>query len=186
MGKKSVAYDVDGNITAIYDGDDSPAPAGEQNILGITDQEWETYVGQQGQWRVVKGALIRVPPPTSTQQIATAQAAQCAALNIACANAIVSGFSSSALGDTYSYPSTITDQANQATIAQSADGGMLWCASSGTWSFKQHTQEQAQAVLASFIVWLNKCQSQLISLSGQVNSAKSVSAAQSVSWTNPS
>ncbi|RKP50501.1 hypothetical protein D7S89_05190 [Trinickia fusca] len=62
---------------------------------------------------------------------------------------------------------------------------MLWCESAGTWSFKQHTQAQAQAVVASFVTWLNKCQSQLVTLTYQVNSATTIPAAQAIAWVNP-
>ena len=129
------------------------------------------------------------PEPTAAQldgaALAVAQSAQIAALRTACANAITGGFSSSALGSAYSYPSDPISQANMNTIAGSPSGGSLWCESGGVWSLKPHTQAQAQAVLASFVSWLNACQSQLVTLTGEVQGATTVSAVQLITWTNP-
>ncbi|MCA8013297.1 DUF4376 domain-containing protein [Burkholderia vietnamiensis] len=185
MGQKFAAFDTQGNITAFYDSIDSPTPAGASNVIAITDSQWQTCISQPGQWHVVSGALAQVPPPSAAQLLASAQTLQNATLNAACAAAITSGFSSSALGSAYNYPSTLTDQANQNTLAQCASGGMLWCATGGAWSFKQHTQAQVQAVVASFSAWLNKCQQQLVAFTSQVGAATTVSAVESIAWTNP-
>jgi hypothetical protein len=184
MGQKYAAYNPQGAITAFYDSVDSPVPA-EVNAIEITDAQWQTCINEQGQWYVAYDTLAQVLPPSAEQQLATAQASQVATLREACAEAIMSGFSSAALDSTYSYPSTITDQSNQQAIASNANGGSLWCESGGAWSFKTHTQAQAQAVVASFATWLNKCQAQLVTLSGQISATTSVDSAQAVEWTNP-
>ncbi|MBU9629923.1 hypothetical protein KTE60_11570 [Burkholderia multivorans] len=185
MGQKLAAYDAKGNIVAFYDTIDSPAPA-DANVIEISDAQWQTCINEQGQWHVLNGVLAQIPPPSAAQLLSSSQAARNAVLNAACSTAIMSGFSSSALGPTYNYPSTLTDQTNQNTVAQCASGGLLWCETAGSWSFKQHTQSQAQAVVASFSAWLNKCQQQLVDLTNQVNAATSVSAVESIIWTNPS
>ncbi|MDN8027902.1 hypothetical protein QZN17_04920 [Burkholderia multivorans] len=185
MAQKLAAYDAQGNIIAFYDTLDSPAPDGV-NVIEISDSQWQNCVIQQGQWHIVNGALALIPPPSAAQLLSSSQAARNAILNAACSAAIMSGFSSNALGPTYNYPSTLTDQTNQNTVAQCASGGLLWCEIAGSWSFKQHTQSQAQAVVASFSAWLNKCQQQLVDLMNQVNAATSVSAVESITWTNPS
>ncbi|HEF4743291.1 TPA: hypothetical protein SAO08_003143 [Burkholderia multivorans] len=185
MGQKQAAYDAQGNIVAFYDTVDSPAPEGV-SVIEISDAQWQTCINEQGQWHVSNGALAQIPPPTSAQLLSSAQTARNAVLNAACSAAIMSGFSSNSLGQTYNYPSTLTDQTNQNTVAQCASGGPLWCETAGSWSFKQHTQSQAQAVVASFSAWLNKCQQQLVDLMNQVNAATSVSAVESITWTNPS
>ncbi|KUZ78312.1 hypothetical protein [Burkholderia ubonensis] len=185
MGQKFAAFDAQGNITAFYDSVDSPIPSGVTNVIQITQAQWQTCISQPGQWHIVSGALAQVPPPTASQLLAAAQAVQATSLYQLCANAIASGFTSSALGSAYSYPSTITDQTNQNSVANCSSGGLLWCASGGVWAFKAHTQAQAQAVVAAFAAWLNKCQSQLVTLTGQVNAATSVSAVQAIAWANP-
>lgn len=184
MGQKIAEYNSSGAIVAYYDSIDSPAPTGVANVIEITDEQWQTCISNPG-WTVVNGALVAPEPPSAAQLLATAQASQIAILRQGCADAIASGFSSSALGSACTYPSTITDQSNQQTIAANANGGSLWCESNGSWSFKAHTQTQAQSVVASFATWLNHCQAQLVTLSGQVGAATSVQAVQAIAWTNP-
>lgn len=115
--------------------------------------------------------------------VGQAQANQVANLSAACSVAIASGFTSSALGTAYSYPSTLTDQSNQSTIAGCMGGGLLWCENSvGVWALVQHTQSQAQSVVASFTTWLNECQHRLVTLTENVSSAATVAAVQAVVW----
>ena len=121
------------------------------------------------------------PGPT----LAQAQTSQIALLRASCQSAITGGFTSSALGSAYNYPSDPTSQSNLNTVAGSPSGGSLWCESGGVWSLKAHTQAQAQAVLASFVAWLNACQSQLVTLSAEVTAATTVAAVQAISWTAP-
>ncbi|MCA8045465.1 hypothetical protein [Burkholderia arboris] len=185
MGKKFIACDANGVITGLYDSEDSPPPMGESGVIAITDAQWAAYATQQTQWRIENGVLVQNPAPTAAQQLSEAKVAQNAVLNSSCARAIVSGFSSNALGAVFSYPSGITDQSNQNTIAQYAGGGLLWCASNGAWMFKQHTQTQAQAVVGSFVDWLNKCQSQLVAYSERVNAATTVADVQLIGWADP-
>lgn len=129
---------------------------------------------------------IQNPPLT----LAQAQVAQLATLTQDCQNAIMAGFTSSALGTAYSYPSALQDQTNQNTVAQSPSGGLLWCETGGTWSMNAHTQAQAQEVVASFANWLNTCQQQRVALAEQVtaitpSTPNAVAAVQAIAWTNP-
>ncbi|MBO1857979.1 hypothetical protein J4G52_30975 [Burkholderia cenocepacia] len=165
--------DKDGNI---YGFEDDVVVSGMPGSL--------VFASAHGDVLDVPAELSRysLPAPTSGQQLASAQAVQIATLNAACARSIVAGFTSGALGSAYSYPSTLTDQANQNSVAQCSSGGLLWCATGGTWSFKSHSQEQAQGVVASFTTWLNQCQQKLVTLSGQVSAATTVSAVQAVVW----
>jgi hypothetical protein len=114
-----------------------------------------------------------------------AQADQISTLQQECAEAIVSGFASSALGSVYQYPSSLTDQQNQNTVANCASGGLLWCSNGSTWELTDHTQPQAQAVIASFAAWLNACQGQLATLTQQVSAQTTAIAALAIAWTNP-
>lgn len=116
------------------------------------------------------------PGPT----LAQAQTAQTALLRSSCQTDITGGFMSSALGDIYNYPSGSTDQINLHTIAGNLHGGNLWCEAGGIWSFKYHTQSQAQMVLSDFSSWLNTCQSKLLSLTEQVNNATTVEAVKAI------
>ena len=141
-----------------------------------------------GMWSTPSGAKGTCPttltpytgpwpiPPT----LAEAQSTQIAALRTACANAITGGFTSSALGDIYTYPSGSTDQVNLHTIAGNLHGGNLWCETGGSWSFKYHTQSQAKMVLSDFSSWLNTCQSKLLSLTEQANNSTTVEAVKAI------
>ena len=146
-----------------------------------------------GTWSTASGAKGSCPttlvpytgpwpiPPT----LAQAQTAQITLLRSSCQSAITGGFTSSALGSAYSYPSDPTSQSNLNTIAGSPSGGSLWCEAGGVWAMKPHTQAQAQAVLASFVAWLNSCQTQLATLTGEVQGDTTVSAVQAIMWTAP-
>jgi hypothetical protein len=186
MGQKYAAYNAQGAITGYYDSIDSPVPTGV-DAIEITDAEWLAAVSTQGGavYTVVGGVLTAPTPPTQAELLAAAQAVQSSTLSNACASAIVSGFTSDALGAAHTYPSGLTDQQNQGTVSACASGGLLWCETNGTWSFVQHTQVQAQSVVASFAEYLNQCQSQLVSLIAQVNAAESTAAVEAVAWVAP-
>ena len=83
---------------------------------------------------------------------------------MACQSAITGGFSSSALGSAYSYPSDPITQANINSAAGNPNGGSLWCESGGVWALKAHTQSQAQTVLTALMAWVNACQGKLDTL----------------------
>lgn len=70
--------------------------------------------------------------PSAADQLATAQTDQIALLSTACASAITSGFTSSALGQAYIYPSKATDQQNLSASVLNAllvDNCDSWAAS---------------------------------------------------------
>ena len=120
-------------------------------------------------------------PPAPT--LAQAQAAQVAVLHAACAAAITGGFQSAALGSSYAYPSDLTSQGNQSTVASSPSGGALWAQpAGGVWALMPHSQAEAQAVVASFVAFLNANQQQLATYTANVNSAATPDAASAVVW----
>lgn len=112
------------------------------------------------------------------------QARQTEMLYAECQAAITGGFPCSILGSVYTYPSTMTDQANQVSIAQSSAGGLLYCQQgTGEWALVEHSQSQAQQVVASFAAWLNACQSKLAGLIGQLNLPNAtIESVQSLTW----
>lgn len=186
MGQKYAAYDSNGAIVAFYDSVDSPVPDGV-TAIEITDAEWLAAIQTSAVgYTVVDGVLTAPAAKTDAELLAEAQASQKATLYSSCSAAIVSGFTSDALGTAHTYPSAVTDQQNQNTVANTSSGGLLWCESSDSWAFAQHTQAQAQMVVADFATWLNACQSQLVTLSASVAAATTVSAVEAIVWTNPS
>lgn len=151
---------------------------------------------QAGTWSTPSGAKGTCPttltpytgpwpiPPT----LAEVQTAQIAILRSSCQSAITGGFTSSALGSDYSYPSDPITQANINSAAGNPNGGSIRCTTTPTatsWPLVAHTQAQAQGVLSSLIAWINNCQGTLDGLIAQVNAATTVSGVQAIGWTAP-
>lgn len=123
--------------------------------------------------------------------LASAQASQAQVLNNACATAITSGFTSSALGSAYTYPSGMTDQQNlTASVLASllpslAEGWTtpFWCAnSSGVWAWTNHTAAQIQQVGTDAKTAILASQSQNATLQAQVAAATTVDAVAAITW----
>lgn len=189
MGHKFAAYNTQGQIVAYYDNIDSPAPSGVQ-VLNITEAQWQECIAQPG-WTVQNGVLVAPPAPTAAQLLAQAQAAQISIITQACAAAITSGFTSSALGSAHTYPSGLTDQANlTANVLSSLLPGLpsTWTTpqlcqdASGVWAYVAHTAAQIQQVgsdgKAAILGYLTK----KASLQAEIEAATTVSAVQAIVW----
>lgn len=189
MSQKRAAYDNAGNITAFYDDSISPAPQGVATIP-LTNDQWQACISNQGAYIVQNGALVEAPqdPVVLLMQ---AQAAKVAELSAACKAVILSGFESSALGTTYSYPAKDTDQQNLASsVLASVLPGVaadwetpFWCADEqGAWAFRLHTAAQIQQVgkdgKAAILAAMTKNQQ----LADQVMAAKTVADVQAITW----
>ncbi|MGM3277897.1 DUF4376 domain-containing protein [Ralstonia sp. 24A2] len=187
MEQKFAAYDLRGHITAYYDNVDSPVPEGLTNVIEITHDEWQTCLRQPGH-TVVSGALVAPLPPTDAQLLAQAQAEQSAKVNAACANALVAGFTSSALDGAHAYPSQDTDQLNlqcavsAAAIASSTWTTPIWCASNDAWSFAPHTATQVQQVNTDWLAHRVAAQQKYAGLIAKINAATSVEEVQAIDW----
>ena len=162
--------------TVLWDGEtDWSPPDGQSAVQSDTAGVGWTYSGD------VFTPPVAPTPPAPT--LAQAQAAQVAVLHAACAAAITGGFQSAALGSSYAYPSDLTSQGNQSTVASSPSGGALWAQpAGGVWELMPHSQAQAQAVVASFVAFLNANQQQLATYTANVNSAVTPDAASAVVW----
>ncbi|WP_070106501.1 hypothetical protein [Burkholderia plantarii] len=162
----------------------------ETCLLTLTDAQFAA--AGTGAWYVSDGALTQTAPAASVDaQLASARAAQIAALTTACSNAITAGFSSSALGVAHTYPSSLTDQQNlTASVLASIYPGLaatwttpFWCAdASGMWAYVEHTAAQIQQVgqdgKAAILAALTKKQT----LIEQVTAATTLAAIQAVVW----
>lgn len=135
-------------------------------------------------WSLVNGALV--------ESLSAAQAAQIASLSASCSTAITSGYTSSALGSSYLYPSDANSQMNMAaSVIDSLYPGLAstWTTpflvqntSTGAWSWENHTASQIQAAGAAGKAAVLALRQQLASLIAQVNAATTVSAVQAVVW----
>ncbi|WP_250435775.1 hypothetical protein [Caballeronia sp. ATUFL_F2_KS9A] len=195
MSQKQAAYDASSNelvkpIIAFYDTVDSPAPDGA-SVIDITDDEWIFCISNQGTRGVKDGGLADMPPPSNAELLAAAQAAKVAELSAACKATIYAGFSSSALGELFSYPAKDTDQQNLASsvLASLMPGNAadwstpFWCAdASGQWEFRAHTAAQIQRVGQDGKAAILDAMARNAQLAAQVAAAESVDAVNAIAW----
>jgi hypothetical protein len=138
-------------------------------------------------YTVSNGAVV---PQSDAWVLAAAQAAQIASIRAACQAAIVDGFTSSALGSAYTYPSTTTDQNNLFNAATVAAGQStawktwMWCATGSPleWDLIAHTATQVQQVNADFLAAREAVQKKYANLLAQIKSATTVAAVQALTW----
>ncbi|CAN7475494.1 DUF4376 domain-containing protein [Rhizobium leguminosarum] len=132
-------------------------------------------------WRLVNAA----------DELAAMKASRIAVLTAACAAAIVSGYSSSALGSEHQYPSKQTDQINMmGSVTDSLLPGQapdwttpFWCADeSGAWAFRPHTATEIQGAGADGKAHILECQTRLGQLAAQVMAAASAEAVAAIVW----
>lgn len=142
-------------------------------------------------WTYDAGSNTFSPPQPS---LAAAQATQTLVLTAACQSAITGGFTSSALGAVYTYPSTPTDQINllgsvadaQINSATAGWSTPFWCEdASGAWGFRTHTAAQITQVGQDGKAHVVACQTKLAALLLTVKSATTVAAVQAIAWTAP-
>ena len=137
----------------------------------------------------------QVPPvavdPASQLSLADVKAQKLTELETACAARIAAGFTSSALGKTYTYPAKSTDQANLsasvlASILPGVDGQWttpFWCANSeGKWAYQAHTATQIQQVGVDGKNAINAAIAQKIVLEQQVEAAKTAAEVAAIIW----
>jgi hypothetical protein len=131
---------------------------------------------------------------TASQKLASAKALQNSVLSASCSRAIYAGFTSSALGAKYIYPS---DDKSQFNLSASVTDSLLpnlqanWttpfmCAdSSGVWAMRPHTAAQIQQAGSDGKAFVLKNLQQNAALVAEVAAATTVAAVQAIVWTNP-
>jgi hypothetical protein len=128
-----------------------------------------------------------IPEPPLSQ----VQAAQLAALNVACAEAITSGFSSSALGTAHTYASGQNDQANlTASVVSSLLPNLpgnwttlqLCMDSGGNWAYLPHTAAQIQQAGVDLKTAILALLVKKAVLSARVTAATTAGDVQAVAW----
>jgi hypothetical protein len=120
-----------------------------------------------------------------------AQTVKAAELDVACANEIVSGFSSSALGSLHTYPSAMTDQQNlTASVVASMLPGItenwtipFWCEDqTGTWDYIPHNATQIQQAGIDGKNAILTAMAKKKALVAQVLASETVDAVNSIAW----
>ena len=138
-------------------------------------------------WSYSAGVFSPPAPPS----LAAVSSAQLTSLNKACEAQILAGFSSTALGAAYTYPSNTTDQLNlSGTIQRSMLPGVLatdlfpfTCAdAAGVWAFRPHTPAQIQQVGKDAYAAILAARVKNKTLQDQVAAATSITQVQGVIW----
>lgn len=166
-----------------YDTDelDYPVLPAAANLLTLTQAQWD---GRFTTPFMQNGTLIATPALTTKQKLANAQAAQIVTITQACGIAIVAGFTSSALGAAYTYPSQPNDQTNLiGAVASGLANVPFWCAdATGVWGIVPHTAAQIKQVLADGSALRMTYSAKLDALVKQITSASTVAAVQAIVW----
>ena len=147
-----------------------------------------TYDSKTGTFAIIDQALLDAENVVLTQQ---AQNSKITALTASCAAAITAGFTSSAMGPVYTYPSQLTDQQNLAasvlsSLLPSLPTGwttpQLCMSATGVWAYVNHTAAQIQQVgsdgkTATLAALIHKQ-----TLVGAVMAATTVGAVNAINW----
>ena len=180
-------FDADGRPQGFYDPSLSLVIPPE-GAVELTDEQRAEFVDHPGRrvWRNGAVSSADLPAPTPAEKVAE--------LTAACAAVIVSGYTSSALGDVHSYPN---DQIAQINMMGSVTGSLLsglpadwttpfWCADgSGIWQMRPHTASQIQRAGRDGKAHVVACQQQLVTLKAAVAAATTPEAVAAVVWMPP-
>jgi len=189
-----VTYQAEG-IPISQFGTGSP-PVGS-NYISISAAQLATVEANPGAWCVIGSALSNYSAPAA-EQLAAAQKSQIKMISAGCATTIVSGFTSSALGAAYAYPSKEGGENHDQINLIGAYGNSLnpanastwttkfWCCdASGSWAFRAHTAAQIQQVFSDGAARKIACIEQNAALSAQVMAAADVASVQAIVWVAP-
>lgn len=120
-----------------------------------------------------------------------AQSAQIAIIAAASSAAQTTGFSSSALGSAYTYPSGLQDQANltACVVASMMPGNAstwtvdFWCTSAaGVSGFVSHSAAQIQQVGKDALAAIMAAKSKQLTLSLEIEAATTIAEVEAVTW----
>lgn len=151
------------------------------------DMQWERCVTSVGEgWTYSSGTFAE--PAKSLEDT---KAARLAHLADSCAETIVSGYVSDALGADHTYPNGVTDQINMmGSVTASLLPGLgenwstpFWCADSdGQWAFRMHSSAQIQRAGSDGKAHVVRCQAALDQLSESVMAATTSKAVEAIDW----
>lgn len=139
----------------------------------------------------VAAGNVATPYALPSVTLADAQAAQIEANSAACGAEITGGFTSSAMGTQYTYPSKMTDQQNlNASVVASLLPGLIatwvtpfWCQdSSGKWAYVYHNAAQIQQVGKDAKAAILACLAKNAQLQAQVMACTKVEDVQKITW----
>lgn len=136
-----------------------------------------------------KGDWVPVDQVPDAALLAHYQQEMASQFETACQLMIAAGFSSSALGAAYIYPTDDASQRNlvsaamSAAIANSTWTRPFWCAdSSGVWEMRSHTAAQMQQVNSDFDNFIAAAQTKLATLKASLAAAMTSTQAEAIVW----
>ncbi len=178
-----------------YDSDVHANSEVPSDAVTISADAYWTLLEDQANGKAIVGDGSGNPvavDPSSLLTVAEIQLAQINRLREACRATIESGFTSSAVGSSYTYPSGPTDQRNLADAMNasmvpdlaSSWTTLLWCqsASANTWALSPHTARQVQQVHSDWIAFRVSQQMKLMNLTTQVNAAADGNTIAGLQW----
>ncbi|MEW9585523.1 hypothetical protein [Paraburkholderia sp. DGU8] len=180
-----LTYNGNGPFTGAYIQD--LLPDHEANHIEVDEATYLNWCNLSYQ----DGAIVPTPGPSTAELLDDAKASQTAIVSQACQDAIVAGFSSSALGSAHTYPAKSTDQQNlNASVVASILPGVaadwttpFWCADgSGTWAYVMHTAAQIQQVGQDGKAAILACLTKNQQLASEIDAATTVEAVQAIQW----
>lgn len=162
------------------------------DAIEVSDADFQAAMARaDGATLTVKNGALAIVAQSTSDALAAAKTARSALMDAACASEIISGFVSSALGASYTYPSQQTDQINLAANVLSsilpnlaADWTTLQlCADAGgAWSYRAHTAEQIQQVGTDAKAAVMALLTKKGGLQAEIASATTVAAVNAVAW----
>lgn len=179
------------SINAFFDSSINELPS---DAIPITDALHVDLLAAQSTGKVIMAGSDGKPIavfPSTLLTLDQVKSNRIASLTAACASAIVGGYTSTALGGNYTYPSGMTDQIN---MMGSVTASLLpnlpsdwstpfWCANStGTWAYVVHNKSQIQQAGSDGKAHVIGCQTTLTTLMAQVASAKNAAAVEAIIW----
>lgn len=165
---------------------------GFNGILEVDSQAWIGSDPTNHDWRDYQAWLAAGNEPLPPD-IGQAKTGAVGLLAAACGTQAVGGFSSSALGAPYLYPSAQTDQDNLAAsvLASLLPAGQapgwttpfMCCDSKGVWARRPHMAAQIQQVGLDGKAFVLGCLTKLDTLRAQIGAATTVDQVDAIVWT---
>ena len=176
MGQKLAAYNANGNITAFYDTEDSPAPEGAI-VLAITDGQWQECMSAPG-YTIQGGLLVAPIPPTDAEVFAQTQVNLCLQID-GTAQSVYNGIGSASPGMLAEYQQANTDaQAYKAAGYPGTLPDTIACWATASGMTDQAATDNIIATAAAWIACLNAIRSTRLLGKASVNLATTVEDAQ--------
>ncbi len=154
------------------------------DIIDITQDEYALALPISPEKRAIINGKLVIIADTADELLVIAKTTQISLLDKSCADEIILGFTSSALGAIYKYPSKPNDQTN---LVGSVSSGLaeidFWCMDeAGLWALRTHTLTQITQVLADAATLRIGYSVKLAGLISEISAMTDISEIELVVW----